>query len=136
GLALRLQALARRVPYLGRATSPVLLTPPADEEDPGVERYSHTTGGPLRLRVPYPGYLAALRSAYDHEQPAWIVEQTVAYRRGDPPPDPEEEPVQHGAYTDMVVVGFPTGESLDGRHTLAVTGAFKAAILERLGKPR
>jgi CRISPR-associated protein Csb2 len=34
------------------------------------------------------------------------------------------------------VVGFPAGESLDGRHTLAVTGAFKAAILERLGKPR
>src|SRR5205823_3867372 len=39
------------------------------------------------------------------------------------------------AYPDLVTLAFSRGVALDGRHVVAVTGALRAAVLQRLGHP-
>lgn len=137
-LAETLGRLARRVPYLGRAASCALIGLSLNPNDQASElqRFTPARGGRLRLRVPYPGYLDALRDAFDNNQPAWIAERAVAYGQQDDAPLVEEPALPaEGPYADLIVVGFPAGVSLDGRHVVAVAQAFKAAMLQRLGRP-
>ncbi|WP_103063926.1 type I-U CRISPR-associated protein Csb2 [Actinomyces qiguomingii] len=70
-----LDRLARRVPYLGRSTSPVTLAFSRVDDPsplPGLTTYEPTVGrSPLSIRVPYPGYLNELDALYQEDQPAW-----------------------------------------------------------------
>jgi CRISPR-associated protein Csb2 len=135
-LRAHLETLVRRVPYLGRASSPVLVDLTDSVDTVGLNGYEARRGGRLRVRVPYPGYLDALRHAFEANQPAWSVEHTVAYGPSEirAERDAISDPVR-GPYPDMAIVGFPPGAAFDGRHAVAITRAFKAAVLERLGDP-
>lgn len=75
GVVAELDHLARRVPYLGRSTSPATLafSRVGDATPlPGLTTYEPTVGrSPLNVRVPYPGYLDELNALYRDDQPAW-----------------------------------------------------------------
>lgn len=132
-----LDRLARRVAYLGRATSPVLLGFDAEEAPTeGLEIHRPRDGGEVRLRVPYPGYLERLRDAYDGAEGAWTVARTAPYSCA-PIGAPAVEVRSYApAYPDVLVLAFEPGDGIDGRHAPAVARAFKAAVLQRLGRPR
>ena len=144
----RLVDLARRVPYLGRSTSPCVVSITGDPvaDSPGMTRYRPSSRGGRRLRVTYPGHLEALRDAFEASDPARTVDRWIFYepltageddravREGSEDlvaaPPPSREPV----YEDLLVRAFPPGVQLDGRQVLRVTTAFKAAMLSRLGR--
>lgn len=132
-----LDRLARRVAYLGRATSPVLLGFTAEEAPTdGLEIHRPRDGGEVRLRVPYPGYLERLRDAHDGAEGAWTAARTAPYSGvpvGAPAVGMRSYPP---AYSDVLVFAFEPGDGIDGRHAPAVARAFKAAVLQRLGEPR
>ncbi|MBE6484273.1 MAG: type I-U CRISPR-associated protein Cas5/Cas6 [Actinomycetaceae bacterium] len=72
-----LDRLARRVPYLGRSTSPATLAfsrVTGSEPLPGLTTYQPTAErGSLSVRVPFPGYLDELNALYREDQPAWLA---------------------------------------------------------------
>lgn len=134
-----LDRLARRVPYLGRSTSPALLSFRRGLSDgEQLIRYQASPRGRRRLRVPYPGYLEALRHAHADGEPPWSAERTVPYEEEQEEARDESEPTLAPAeapYPDLLILAFPPGVGVDGRHTGAVASAFKAAVLQRLGAP-
>lgn len=74
----RLRRLCRQIPYLGRSTSPVVVTLPEQvEELPVVERFESPGDGSRRLRVP--SSLADLRDAYEAGEPARSVDRWASY---------------------------------------------------------
>ena len=132
-----LSRLARRVPYLGRTTSPVALrvTDQPVEVRAGWARFIPTQLGEpavASLRVPHPGYTEQLREAYAHGRRAWQAPaRIVPYRLPEP-----RKPVEPGVppFGELLVFGFgrgtvkPVGESV-----LAVTARLRAAVLARIG---
>jgi len=134
----RLDGLARRVPYLGRSTSPALamFAPSLPDED-DFETFAPSEGAATgtRLRVPYRGYLDQLRAAFDAGQAAWTTARRVAYGRpGERAPAGPARPVSR-PYAHLVTLGFAPGIAIDGRLAVRVASAFKKAILSRLGAP-
>lgn len=131
----QLDRLARRVPFVGRSTSQAMVSvvggPPIDVED--LER--HDPGGDRteRLRVPYPGYLEALRTAFDEGAPARSVNRWAAYGPSAACEAPTPRAVE-GPWSDLVTLGFDPGAGLDGRLVIRVVTAFKKAVLEQVGK--
>lgn len=128
--------LARRVPYLGRTTSPVTLLVGAEAAEPraGWTRFVPTRLGEpavTSLRVPYVGYTDRLRDAYNNGRRSWEVARTVPYTR------PERVSVMPRAvapFSEMLIFGVargvvkPAGDSL-----LAVTAKLRQAVLARIG---
>jgi CRISPR-associated protein Csb2 len=138
----RLESICRRVPYLGRSTSPALieivdetrevegldrLIPRSRLSDEAIFVYATT------VRCPFPGSLGALRDAHE-----------AKYRRGEAG-DPweiglgvdygierarTEEKITEGPYPTMVLFSME-GHRLDGRHTARVTAALRRALLAR-----
>lgn len=132
----RLDGLARRVPYLGRATSPALLSfsaLPADD-DQAVVSFEPDPAGRRRLRTPEAGYLARLRAAFESQDrpPAAAV---TAYRGSDEASDILPASPAPAAWPHLVTLGVGPGQPVDGREAAVLASAFKAAVLARLGKP-
>ena len=134
-----LDRLARRVGYVGRSTSQALLSFTSDDLAEGANSaYEPTVDGGLRLRVPYSGYLDRLRIAHGGGEAPWSVSRTAAYGAtadADAVPPPAEVAPTPPSYPDLVVFALDPGDGIDGRHAPAVTRAFKAAVLQRLGRP-
>lgn len=132
-----LDSLGRRVAYLGRSTTPVTVAfTVADPAGADLRVYRPQPTGHVRLRVPYRGYLEQLRYAHADGAPAWSVARSIAYSddsravvdresRQDESPPP---------YSDLLIFGFEPGQGVDGHHAPAVSRAFKAAVLQRLGR--
>ncbi|MCD0449406.1 type I-U CRISPR-associated protein Csb2 [Actinocorallia sp. API 0066] len=132
------RALARRVPYLGRSTSPVTLR----VEDVAVrpreswERFRPAQPGEraaVPLRVPYPGYTSRLREAYEEGSRAWEESSSIPYVRV------EEEQIRDAdavasPFEELLVFPFergtvkPSGDSL-----LALTSRLREAVMSRIG---
>lgn len=136
GMVVHLDALARRTPYVGRASGAALVSvsQAPDEPPDGLDRFEPRTGTKA-LRVPYSGYLDGLRRAFDSGERADTASRVVTY--GQPiDPAPAEVSSVTAAYPHLLTLGFAPGTAVDGWHALALATAFKAAILSRLGKPR
>lgn len=138
----RIEALCRRVPYLGRSTSPAMITV-VDEakEIEGVDRlipesrvseeavfvYATT------VRCSFPGALTALRDAHEAKYERgeagdpWEIGLGVDY--GTERPRTEEKAAE-GPYPTMVLFSLE-GRLLDGRHTARVTAPLRRALLAR-----
>lgn len=136
-LLARLEILARKVPYLGRSTSPALLSfsteLPAGACDPTYEPHVE---GSQRLRVTHPGLLVELRAAFadpalERPRASW-----ASYRAPADEHPVSSSPPAPPAYPHLITLGFQPGVALDGRHSMAVAAAFKAALRSRLEKPR
>lgn len=145
----RLAKLCRRVPYLGRSTSPAILELRDDPPGEGDWLYPDEGGGsPLRLsqpvRSPYPGSLTALRDAYAEKHvrrgagAVWQIGVGVDYGRLEP--EDEERGAVSGPYRRMIVfryAGHVVGDGrwerrrIDGRHTARLSHAMRRALMSR-----
>lgn len=127
-----LQRLARRVPFLGRSTSQAVVTV-ADQPPPAssLTRTEPQAAGDQRLRVPYRGYLDALRAAFQDGDPARGASRWAFY--GLPAPAPDKPAVHQGPYPTLLTLSFARGIGLDGRLAVRVATAFKKAVLQCLG---
>lgn len=135
----RLDAMARRVPYLGRSTSPVMmgverLDQPVDLRE--LDVYLPSDGGDLRLRVPYPGHIDELTALYEQGLPAWQASeggrawQVYQLVNDDPSPvAPLASP-----YQDLVVLRFrdrrPAGRALP-----VFTAALRSMVMSQTSEP-
>lgn len=134
----RLEALAGRVPYVGRATSPAAVSVrgdlPGDAELERLSRYRPVDSGTRLLRVPYPGYVDGLVDAYETSQRSWDVARRAAYDRHVERTD--DEPVVVGPFhDDLVVFELEKGRSIDGAHAVRLASAFRAAVMSRATEP-
>ena len=134
----RLRDLCRKVPYLGRATSPALVEVSEDAVphdgwiDPVLDL---STGAQVALadtvRSPFPGALDALREAYDERfrlgeaGDPWQIGLGIAYGTVRP-----RDEVVSGPYSDFVILRL-LGRRLDGRHAARVAHAVRRALLAR-----
>ena len=137
-----LATVARRVPYVGRATSPAIVTVATEQSDHQLFRvltpYRSDFGDQFAIassvRVPFPGSLAALQRIHEAKAEGgagdpWQVGQWVDYgfpRQNDEPPVP-------GPYSEMVVLRLE--RSIDGRNTAAVTRQVRRTLMARTGNP-
>ncbi|OHV43948.1 type I-U CRISPR-associated protein Csb2 [Pseudofrankia sp. BMG5.36] len=140
--------LARRTPYVGRATSPATLTVGTK---PGSPRATWTRFAPgdsrrsqVDVRVPVPGYADRLRAAYADGQRSWEVSAaTLSYAPLDSTPaeagDGELEGEPGGALDggpvgwELLVFGQVPGTSrLPVGWLLTVTSRLREAVLSRI----
>lgn len=131
----RLAELARRVPYLGRATSPVTLTVSGTVPEPQ-QRWAvfvPTLSGErsvASLRVPYPGYLDQLDRVYEGGGRAWEVGRPLTYQRETPEPVPRPS----GPFSDLIVFGCASKtQRPPGDWLLTLTSTLRKAVMQRLG---
>ena len=136
-----LDALARRVPYLGRSTGVAALSfrmagePGSPELPVGLVQFEPAPGARdgMALRVPYAGYLDHLVDQYDNGRPAWEVSRDVNYRlAGGESPGGELHgtvpTIAPSVYTDVIILRF-TGLRPDGRLTTIFTEALRRAVM-------
>lgn len=137
-----LQQLSCRVPYLGRSTSPVVLEVRRDLAGPAPSLHpvpadrrgiSDGANAIVSMRVPFPGSLAALRSA--HEQKAkglpgdpWAIGAYVDYWKGEVRPASE---ALQGPYRNLIVLEL-RGPLRDGRHVVGFTDLLRKALMANL----
>lgn len=137
-----LDRLCRRVPYLGRTTSPVLLdrVDAADVLDLGWSLKPRSRGGTAArfvpeeaIRVPYAGALDELRSAHEAKylkgQPGdpWAVGEWIEY--GHEVGESASGPYL-GPFDRMIVLALE-GRPLDGRLATRLTTALRRAVRSR-----
>lgn len=124
-----LDLLAKQVPYLGRATSPVIarcvegsLSPAAGE----LELVPGDGFDGVEVSVPRPGYLQALRTAHERGIGAHQVPRRwVSYTESAPADDRHRS-----AFEAPVVIGI--ARPRDPRHLRYITGTLRAALEQRL----
>lgn len=137
-----LDRLARRVPYLGRSTSPAILTfSRVRDPEPlsGLTTYEPVEGpGTVSIRVPYPGYLDELDALHEADQPAWQAagaRSRRSYREagaeGEPP---RPQPPIESPYPDLVVLRF-VGQRPPGNLVGSFTEALRRKVMGQTEEP-
>lgn len=132
----RLRRMTLRVPYVGRSTSQAEVTaePVLPNERPEWTRWvpSHIQAGrAVDLRVPYPGYVDALREVYDLGGRAWEVARAVPYAA-----QLEEQLISEPSrspWDDLMIWGFnrPTTR-IGGDQLLRLTSVLRKAVLRHI----
>lgn len=143
GMVEELDALARRVPYLGRSTSVVLMGFQLLTETPlppNLDELIPVQGvGDLQLRVAYPGYMDELSSLYDIDAPAWQASDNSRARQSyawaenlasAPAPSPEFV----SPYQDLIVLRFQDARP-DGRLIGKFTAALRSKVMKETADP-
>ena len=137
--------MAKRVPYLGRSTSVVLMSaaaadgisPETDgDADLAVYEPCDLLGQDLSLRIPYAGFLDDLDDQYALDRPAWEVCRRHGYRRvraGENPEDPAGTDVVASSFPDLLVFRF-TGVKPQPDLAPAFTKAFQQAVFKTAGR--
>lgn len=144
GLVRTLDGMARRVPYLGRSTGIALVAAsvcaddgPIGAQPSSVEVFEpcDLLDGEVSLRVPYPGFTAALDAQFEADRPAWEVARYRAYRRrrfagdGDERTGAGADRVVPSVYGDLVVFQF-SGLRPQPQLAAAMTEALRSAVLQ------
>lgn len=127
-----LQARAARIGYLGTSDSPVAVTvgrvPPAD---PSGVAFEPDEDGELTIGVPRPGVVAAMDAHYDRwveQGPSVHRSQSPGLRRLARYRNPGAEVLADELQPTVLWLGLD--RPISGRRISAVTGAFKAAVLD------
>lgn len=137
-----LRRLARRVPYVGRSTSPAEVTVTCSLPD-GPASWSRLvptrlgdTSAVGELRIPYRGYTDALQQAYDQGVPAYHASRPpVAYAELAPAPASPVSPAV-GPWEDLIVWGWQRPMTpISGDQIVQVATAFRKAVLSRVADP-
>lgn len=138
-----LDALARRVPYLGRSTGVAALSvgvgiePGSSDLPEGLDQFDPVPGAPggVGLRIPYPGYLDLLIDQYDNARPAWEVSREVNYQQaGRETAGTATSAMAPSVYTDVIILRFK-GIRPDGRLTAMFTEALRRAVMSATSDP-
>lgn len=137
----RLEALCRRVPYLGRSTSPTIVEVRDDPPESDGWLLPDTDGKrPVAVsqpvRAPYPGSLEALREAYEEKHlrggagAVWQIGDGVDYGYAQPERSAD---VIDGPYGTVIVFRQVAKERrrIDGRHTAKLSHAIRRALMAR-----
>lgn len=139
GTLARLVRLAGRVPYVGRSTAvaDVVVTVSEPSELDGCASFAAVPFGEAadgEWRVPYAGYVDALRDAYESGQRAWEVARLTPFREGDPaPPD---VPAVAAPFDELLVLGFEHPIApFDGRDVALLTTSLRRAVLDLVPDP-
>ncbi|GEL17530.1 type I-G CRISPR-associated protein Csb2 [Pseudonocardia asaccharolytica] len=151
-----LDAMAHRIPYLGRSTGVALVAASATgDEQPldaipdaipgdGRERFEpcDLLSREVSVRVPYPGFLGELDAQFEAGRPAWEVSRYQGYRRRPPASGTgtaakadrgvADELLIPSVYTDVLVFQF-SGLKPQARLTVRLTEAFRSAVLKAAG---
>lgn len=139
----RLDAVCRRVPYLGRSTGMALVAAAVTAASPdesatapaelAVFEPCDQLDGELMVRVPYQGYLAALDDLFAADRPSWQANRYLYYRRRSDQLEAMTEPVaEPSVYRDVVVFRFRDLRP-DGRLSTRFTEALRSHVLRRAG---
>jgi len=136
-VAATLSRLARRVPYIGRSTSPAIASvqtalPEAGEDWSRWQPVPAGTRGSAGLRIPYPGYTDQLETAYADGRRSWEAGRTAAYAivGGQQESRQQEAP---GPFGELIVFGFDRKAAmLHGRSALTLTVALRRALMSRI----
>lgn len=138
----RLARLAAMVPYVGRSTSwaEVTVSPTVVDLRPSWVRYRMVplgTAASTQMRVPFPGYLAELRQAYEDGYRSWhVAARTVAYAQALSETNTSTESLVEGPYSDLLVWSLdPTLAPIGGDDVLTVTAALRRTVLSRVAEP-
>ncbi len=136
-----LDAMARRVPYLGRSTGIALVSAEAadattDTFDGALVRFEpcDVLDAELSLRVPYPGYLDQLIDLHASDRPAWEASRFLGYRSAPPIQRADSDnaetsaPMAPSAYPDIVIFRI-NGFRPDGRLAPRFTAALRSRVL-------
>lgn len=136
-----LDAMARRVPYLGRSTSVVLMgaqrvAQVAVPED--LEAYEPCDeGGELDIRVPYPGYVDELDALYEEGALAWQASDggraRQRYHRGGESAVAETTGFR-SPYRDLVALRFADRRPA-GREIPTFSAALRSLVMSQTGDP-
>lgn len=145
-----LDALARRVPYLGRSTSVVLMGArrvESIEAPPGLQAFEPADdgSGEVQLRVPYPGYIDELNALYEEGSSAWQASDGARarrwYRRAGSDRDQRStgveasgESVFRSAYRDLIALRF-VDHRPSGRLTPVFTAALRSMVMGQTANP-
>lgn len=134
-----LDAMARRIPYLGRSTGITLVAAattegPAEPVDDGhvVFEPCDLLDRELSLRIAYPGLLDELDAQFAADRPAWEVSRYQGYRRVADEPE-SDDPQVPSVYEDVLVFGF-SGLKPQGRLAVRFTEALRSAVLRSAGR--
>jgi CRISPR-associated protein Csb2 len=160
GVVGALDAITRRIPYLGRSTGIVLVSAAVEnpDADPTPSMVAPALGqdasgaaadagaawsvyepcdlldARATLRVPYAGYLEQLDAQFEAGRPAWEVGRFHGYRVREAAPAADAGPgLLPSAYTDFVVFRF-AGLRPDGRLAARFTEALRARVLRAAGR--
>lgn len=140
-----LDRLARRVPYLGRSTSVVLMAVRRTDTvhvPSGLHVYEPTDSRSAgqSLRVSYPGFIDELDALYAEGGPAWQASDGGAaicpYGRTDMRRDDADTTASpfSSAYPDLVVLRFAEDRP-SGNLTAQYTAALRSLVMSRTGNP-
>ncbi len=130
-----LDAMARRIPYLGRSTGIALVAATTTEEPgEGLVRFEpcDLLDRDLSLRVAYPGFLDELDAQFAADRPAWEVSWYQGYRQVSVEPVAADPPIP-SVYDDVLVLGF-SGLKPQGRLAVRFTEALRSAVLRSAGR--
>lgn len=140
-----LNLLAWKVPYVGRSTSRAQLSvagslPPVAHGGVIFEPVSSGSGRSYDLRIPYPGYVDALRDAYAAGVRSWEVARTRPYREADSAIEgttvlPELVPAV-GPFEELLVwtIKQPVTR-IGGDQAVALASALRKAVMSRVSGP-
>lgn len=133
-----LDALCRRMPYLGRSTSPAVAWIDTTDLVHGVQSdklWAPDPAGDTVLGVPAPGFLDALELAFQDEQRPWSINRPQRRYRSPGASSVGAELVEDPPFRDREWIIF----RVDGRRRvtypslLAYTDRFRAAVMAVLG---
>ncbi|MFI6132747.1 type I-U CRISPR-associated protein Csb2 [Micromonospora sp. NPDC051141] len=140
GVLWRLSRLARRVPYVGRSTSSAQVEVLDEVLECGPSQVTYRpvkigTEGSVGVRVPYPGYLDALRDAYAQGHRAWEMSEEMSYTCR--PADEKAEPLaEAGPYVELLVWPAARGQvPVGGDALLTVAELLRRAAISRIKDP-
>ncbi len=140
----RLDKLCGQVPYLGRSTSPVLISATRVNQPPipdGLTAFTPCTRDEADtwLRVPYPGYVDELESLFGSGLSAWLASDggraLRPYRRGAVQvANAGTDAASQSPYRDLVVLKFD-GAFPEGRQVNLFTSALRSLVMRQTHDP-
>lgn len=144
GVVDALDAMARRIPYLGRSTgvalvaaavAPEVVPVPHDATGQVVYEPCELLEREVSVRVPYPGFLAELDVQFATDRPAWEVSRFQGYRQRQTAARPNDgrQEFAPSVYTDLVMFRF-AGLRPQARLMVRFTGALRSAVLRTAGR--
>lgn len=131
-----LATLTRRLPYLGRSTTPVVAELRREESHRNpIDEWSPDRGGSVELTVPAPGLRSALADAYAAGDPPWTVPRRWCTYRSplDPIIEAPTEP-QRSPYAEPIVFRIANQAKPPWGSVVGYATAFRRAVMSKLGE--